>query len=177
MALTISEDERELMRPVAAPAYACIALANDFFSWQKEYDDFTCQSKSQYMVNAIWILMQEHSIKIEKAKKTLREKVAEYCQEFLRLKAKFQGSKVVSSDAGRYLSALELFLSGNVGWSQLCPRYGFSENLATSNAEEVAEESPIKEVSGRPFAIEYHVKGENKSLSEFFPSSTFNLHC
>ena len=176
MALTISEDEKELMRPVAAPAYACIALANDFFSWQKEYDDFTYQSKSHYMVNAIWILMQEHSITIEKAKQTLREKVAEYLQAFLRLKARFQSSKVVSSDAGRYLSAIELFLSGNVGWSQFCPRYGFSENIATSNAEEVEDKSPIKEVGGQSFAIDYHEKGGNKNQSEFFSFSTYKLH-
>ncbi|KAL8792026.1 MAG: hypothetical protein Q9195_005367 [Heterodermia aff. obscurata] len=36
MALTISEDDRKLIMPITAPAFANLALTNDFFSWQKE---------------------------------------------------------------------------------------------------------------------------------------------
>ena len=159
MALTISEDEISLIRPIAAPAYASIALANDFFSWQKEYDDFKQQSTSSYMVNAVWILMQEHSVTVEKAKQMLQTKAAEYCKEYLLLKAEFQSS-VISSDAGRYLSALELFISGNVGWSQYCPRYSFSKTFASSETG-VADGLSIKEARGH-LASEDHTSEQTR---------------
>ena len=156
MALTITENEREVLRPVAAPAYASIALANDFFSWQKEYDDFKNQSESKYMVNAVWILMQEQSLTVETAKETLVKKAAEYCQEFLRLKADLQSSEILSSDAELYLSAVGLFLSGNVGWSQYCPRYNFSGSLTGGTGViDGSQSTPFIEINAdRQFAAE-----------------------
>ena len=176
MALTISEEERNLIRPVAALAYASVALVNDIFSWQREYDDFKHQSETQYMANAIWILMQEHSITVEKAQQSLQKKAADYCQEYLRRKAEFVSLMAISVDAGRYLSALELLLSGNVGFSQYCPRYSFSETLPTSSARKVADGSPIKEANQYLFASEHHTNEENRGQTGILPSSTLNPH-
>ena len=157
MALTITEDERKLIMPITAPAFVSLALTNDFFSWQKEYDQFKREAKAAYMVNAIWILTQEHSIEIEKAKQILKDKIASYCQEYLRLKAEFQSSKVISSDVRNYLSALELSIAGNVGWSQFTPRYNFAGNFATG--------SPKKAVDGLQNGLHQRKNGANGHYS------------
>lgn len=153
MELTITEEERKLIMPITAPAFVSLALTNDFFSWQKEYDQFKREAKAPYMVNAIWILMQEHSIDIERAKQMLKDKIAGYCQEYLRLTTEFRSSKVVSLDVQRYLSALELSIAGNVGWSQFTPRYNF------------ATDSPKKAVNGLQNGLHSRKNGANGQYS------------
>lgn len=39
MALTISDDEMGLIEEAREHAYTALALSNDHFSWQKEYDE------------------------------------------------------------------------------------------------------------------------------------------
>ena len=185
MALTISDDERKLITQVTAPAFANLALTNDFFSWQKEYDDFKQNSEATYMVNAIWIIMKEHSLTIEGAKQMLQDKIAGYCQEYLQLKAEFQSSTVVSIDARRYLSALELSIAGNVGWSQFTPRYRFSAN-GTPGAKKKAVDGlqngfdwPKNGTNGHRTAIQVHPNGTKQVQSRLMlpPTSSVCGNC
>ena len=177
MALTISESERQLIMPITAPAFANLALTNDFFSWQKEYDQFKKDAKATYMVNGVWILMQKHSTTIEGAKQMLRDKIAGYCQEYLRLKTEFQSSKVVSTDVRRYLSALELSIAGNVGWSQFSPRYQFSRNAATGNGLQNGFHSSASGANGHRPAIEARVNGSKQSKIMPPPTSSVCAKC
>ena len=181
MALTISDDERKLIRQVTVPAFANLALANDFFSWQKEYDDFKQNSEATYMVNAIWIVMKEHSLTIEGAKQMLQDKIAGYCQEYLQLKAEFESSTVVSVDTKRYLSALELTIAGNVGWSQFSPRYRFSANGSTGGKKKSVDglqncfDWPENGTKGHPTAIQVHPNGTQQVQSRLISPPTSSV--
>ena len=137
MALTISKEEHELIFPITAPAYANLALANDFFSWKKEYAEFKEEGKT-YMVNAVWILMQEHSVSEEDAKSLLKRRATSCCEEYLRLKAEFENSKYIRPDLRKYLDALELAIPGNIAWNNYCPRYEFSDPPSNGHANETA---------------------------------------
>ena len=142
MGLTISPDEAEKANNITEPAYATLALANDFFSWEKEYTEFKQNPTSEDMANAIWIIMKEHSVDLEEAKRICQDKIRESCEEYVRRKRAFerQATGKVSTDLLRYLSALEFSISGNVVWSQYTPRYNFHKPANNKLAEEADDE-------------------------------------
>lgn len=129
MGLTVSKEEMELIKPITEPAYATLALGNDFFSWEKEYVEFQDNVTSKNMANAVWIIMKEHSVDPEQAKIICQEKIRDTCKEYLRRKREFElhYAEKVSTDTLRYLSALEFNISGNVVWSQYSERYHFHQ--------------------------------------------------
>lgn len=143
MALTISDAEAKMSLDVTRPAYETLALANDFFSWQKEYDDFLQNAGSEDMANAVWIIMKEHAVGIDEAKRLCKDKVASSCREYLEKKKSFemQFGDTVSPDLMRYLSALELSISGNVVWSQYSPRYNFQAEFDEAALIDVPHDS------------------------------------
>ncbi|KAF3400488.1 Ophiobolin F synthase [Talaromyces pinophilus] len=137
MGLTISPDEAEKANKITDPAYATLALANDYFSWEKEYIEFKQNPTSDDMANAIWIIMKEHSVDLEEAKKICQDKIRESCKEYVRRKREFerQATGKVSTDLLRYLSALEFSISGNVVWSQYTHRYNFGKPAVKENED------------------------------------------
>lgn len=137
MGLTISPDEAEKANNITDPAYATLALANDYFSWEKEYIEFKQNPTSDDMANAIWIIMKEHSVDLEEAKKICQDKIRESCEEYVRRKREFerQATGKVSTDLLRYLSALEFSISGNVVWSQYTHRYNFGKPAVKENED------------------------------------------
>lgn len=137
MGLTISPDEAERANNITDPAYATLALANDFFSWEKEYIEFKQNPTSDDMANAIWIIMKEHSVDLEEAKKICQDKIRESCEEYVRRHREFerQATGKVSKDLLRYLAALEFSISGNVVWSQYTHRYNFHKPAAKENED------------------------------------------
>jgi fusicocca-2,10(14)-diene synthase/ophiobolin F synthase len=82
MDLAISDEEMAMMQNITEPAYSTLALANDYFSWQKEYDEFLNNSELDDMANAIWILTKEKSVGVEDAKKICHTLIRELYQDF-----------------------------------------------------------------------------------------------
>lgn len=128
MGITIPEHELELAKETSRPAFITLGLANDFFSWQKEYDDFMKTGVSEALANAIWILMQEHSVGVEEAKELCKDHIRNSCREYLRVKQEVESTRQVSVDLRKYLAALELSISANVIWSQYSARYNFRDD-------------------------------------------------
>jgi fusicocca-2,10(14)-diene synthase/ophiobolin F synthase len=150
MGLTVNNKEMELTKPITEPAYATLALANDFFSWEKEYVEFQGNPKSENMANAVWIIMKEHSVDLEQAKVLCQDKIRESCEEYGRRKREFelQSADKVSIDTLRYLSALEFSISGNVVWSQYSERYHFHKPEKWRQAQNVDDDGAKSDDSG-----------------------------
>lgn len=149
MGLTISPDEAERANNITDPAYATLALANDYFSWEKEYIEFKQNSSSDDMANAIWIIMKEHSVDLEEAKKICQDKIRESCENYQRRKREFELQAVgkVSKDLLRYLSALEFSISGNVVWSQYTHRYNFHKPKENDDTDDEGARSDDSKTS------------------------------
>lgn len=133
MALTISEQEMDLCRQLMRPGWIAAGLTNDLFSWKKEYDAAR-QAGQQDVVNAIWVLMREHSITAEEAKQMCRKIIKESTAEYLRIEEENRNNMNLSLDLRKYLESMKYTLSGNVVWSLLCPRYNPE---ATFNARQI----------------------------------------
>ena len=149
MGITIPEHELELAKQTSRPAFVTLGLANDFFSWQKEYDDFMKTGVSEALANAIWILMQEHSVGVEEAKELCKDHIRKSCQEYLRVKHEVESTRQVSVDLRKYLAALELSISANVIWSQYSARYNFRDDSKIQKSPKNANShQPVKSRNG-----------------------------
>ncbi|MCJ1261630.1 hypothetical protein MMC22_001496 [Lobaria immixta] len=122
MALTILEEELDLCKQLARPAFVTLSLTNDLFSWEKERDQAE-RDGIPHVMNAIWILIQERSITELEAKDLCRAKIKESVAEYTCVVEDAKKNPDLSLDVRKYLEALQYSISGNLVWSLSCPRY------------------------------------------------------
>ena len=103
------------------PTWIAASLTNDLFSFQKEYNDAK-KVGQPYVVNAVWVLMQEKGVPEEEAKLECRKRIKEEIKKAIK-NAELVKEMEVSEDLKKYLELLLYSLSGNVVWSLQCPRY------------------------------------------------------
>ena len=122
MAITIPEEEMELSSQLLRPCWIALGLQNDFFSWEKERETAT-QMGATNVVNAVYVLMEEHAISVSEAKEMCKDIVKENVAEYLRVLKDNRNNMELSLDLRRYIEAFQYALSGNAIWSVTCPRY------------------------------------------------------
>ncbi|RYN20222.1 Fusicoccadiene synthase [Alternaria tenuissima] len=124
MGVTLSKEEDIKLEQIRKPCYAALGLANDFFSFDREYADFEKSGKSQTLTNAVWLHMQWYNMDVNAAKSMTLEATKRYEEQFLGSCAEFrQNNAPIPEKLDRYLDALAYQISGNVVWSLNCPRY------------------------------------------------------
>jgi hypothetical protein len=123
MDITLSEEEDARLTEVVRPCYASLALANDYFSFDREWKEAQ-ESGTAKPINAVWLYMQWQGVDISTAKGLVRDKAAYFEKQFLDLSNQFRKERApVSAKLDCYLRALSYQVSGNVVWSLNCPRY------------------------------------------------------
>lgn len=122
MALTIPDAEYETGMEMARPAYAALGLTNDLYSWDKERKASELAG-SDYVFNAIWVIMEEYQTDEENAKEICKEQIRLHISEFVEVVEKAKMDSTLSRDLRLYLEALLYSYSGNLAWSISCPRY------------------------------------------------------
>ena len=122
MALTIPDEEMDLCKRLGQPAWAALALTNDLYSWEKERDAAK-KIGATYVINAIWVLMEEHSITESQAQDLCRQKIKEYVAEAVRIFEETKQNSDISLHLRTYTEAILYSISGNLVWSIYCPRY------------------------------------------------------
>lgn len=132
MAITIPQEEMETCKELMRPAWIVAGLQNDLFSWEKEHET-ALRLGRRNVINAIWVLMREHSINVNDAKAMCRRIIKDNVSEYLNTVGSKKDDRSLSSDLRRYMEAMEYSLSGNAVWSLICPRY---HPVATFNASQ-----------------------------------------
>lgn len=122
MGLTIPDEEMRLCEKLVRPGFVAISLTNDLFSWEKEFAA-AVEHGQKDVVNAIWVIMEEHSCSIVEAKEICRQQIKQNVAEFIQIVRKARTDTSISLDLRKYLEALLYSLSGNLVWSLSCPRY------------------------------------------------------
>jgi hypothetical protein len=101
MGMTLSPAERKEVDSIVHPCFAALGLANDYFSFDREYTEFR-----------------------ESAKDMVKNATKWYEDEFLHLCEEYRTShQPTPAKMDRYLEGLAHQVSGNVVWSLNCPRY------------------------------------------------------
>ncbi|KAK8047539.1 geranylgeranyl pyrophosphate synthase [Apiospora saccharicola] len=122
MAISIPDEEVEIAHELANVAYLNLGLTNDLYSYQKEHE--TAMSLGQdFVVNLIWVLMEEHGITEAEAKDLCRAKIKQTILDFRHIVRETNARADLSGETKRYLEGLLYSLSGNLVWSIDCPRY------------------------------------------------------
>jgi hypothetical protein len=124
MGITLTKDEDAQLASVRKPCFAALGLANDYFSFDREYADFEQANGSGTFTNSVWLHMQWHSVGSAAAKEMTKQATIRYEQEFLEKCAEYRRVNApLAEHVDRYLDALACQVSGNVVWSLNCPRY------------------------------------------------------
>lgn len=122
MGLNIPEHELELCQELMSHAWIAVGLQNDIWSWPKERDAAAMNGKG-HVVNAIWVLMQEHQTDVDGAMQICRKLIVDHVAKYLDVIEATKDDESLSLDLRKYLDAMLYSISGNVIWSLECPRY------------------------------------------------------
>lgn len=112
----------DLCRELMAPAWIAVGLQNDLWSWPKERDAAEKQGHG-HVINALWVLMQEHKTDVDGAEQICRRLIKENVAKYLQVVRDSKDNKSLSEDLRKYIDAMQYSISGNVVWSLSCPRY------------------------------------------------------
>ncbi|RMZ70974.1 fusicoccadiene synthase [Pyrenophora seminiperda CCB06] len=124
MGITLSAEEDAQLDPIRKPCYAALGLANDYFSFDREYAEFQEAGASKTLTNSVWLHMQWHHVDSDAAKEMTKQATKRYEELFLEMCAEYrQVNAPLEEKLERYLDALAYQVSGNVVWSLNCPRY------------------------------------------------------
>ncbi|KAK4100847.1 terpenoid synthase [Parathielavia hyrcaniae] len=123
MILTREEDAR--LAHVVRPCYASLALANDYFSFDREWAEAQSKPGAAKPINAVWLYMRWCGVSPEEAKRLVVEAANRYETRFRELceRLRRDDKNPLDPKLERYLRALSYEISGNVVWSLNCPRY------------------------------------------------------
>jgi hypothetical protein len=123
MGMQLTPEEDQQLAPVVQPCYAALGLANDYFSFDREYAEFK-ESGADTLTNSVWLHMRWHGVDVKTAKVMVKKATSSYEQKFLQRIEEFKRTHwPISDKLDRYLRALSYEVSGNVVWSLNCPRY------------------------------------------------------
>ncbi|POS74342.1 hypothetical protein DHEL01_v207267 [Diaporthe helianthi] len=146
LGLHIPDHELELCRELMANAWIAVGLQNDLWSWPKERDAAKLHG-NDHVVNAIWVLMQEHKTDVNEAMDMCRKLIVEYVAKYLKVIEDTRNDVSISLDLRKYLDAMLYSISGNVVWSLECPRYNPEINFNETQSEWMRRGVPPLETS------------------------------
>jgi hypothetical protein len=122
MGMTLTTEEDELVADIVRPCYASLALANDYFSFDREWQEAQEEGASKPL-NAVYLYMKWQGVTIAEAKQHVRKATNHFEKQFLELCDRFRQAHPGADKLSTYLQCLSYQVSGNVVWSLNCPRY------------------------------------------------------
>jgi hypothetical protein len=125
MGIRLTPEEERGLAPVVKPCYAALGLANDYFSFDVEWQEFqSASSGKRTMTNLVWLFMQWDQVDVEEAKRRVREVTNRSEDEYRQRMEGFLAKEGRGNDKLKtYLNALGHQIPGNMAWSLRCPRY------------------------------------------------------
>jgi len=131
MGILLTPEEDEIVAPIVKPCYAALDLANDYFSFDVEWEEFQ-QSNRMTMTNAVRLFMKWHNIDVTEARRLSQQVTNKYEKKFQQNVANYiAGEGKDNVKLQTYLKAQGQQIPGNVAWSLRCPRYhlGYAKRL------------------------------------------------
>lgn len=128
MSIYISPADEDRLKNITALGYAALGLANDYFSFDREFSEREQQCRDgaepQPMVNAVWLCTEWHNLTISDAKEMVKTETLRYESAYENAKREFLHSDPSPAESlWKYLDGLSQMIIGNIVWSLACPRY------------------------------------------------------
>ncbi|KAK2025341.1 geranylgeranyl pyrophosphate synthase [Colletotrichum zoysiae] len=122
LGISLSEAENELVQPIIDAATEGLLLANDYFSWEREYRELA-SGRSKRIVSAVELFARTKGLSIEAAKDVVKDRIIsaelDFCQ---RRDDLYRVLPDISLELKRWIDCAGLAVSGNHYWCSVCPR-------------------------------------------------------
>ncbi|KAM0347287.1 hypothetical protein ACHAPU_004806 [Fusarium lateritium] len=118
-----SKEEEKKMAAITSAAYDAWILVNDYFSWEKEWSLYQAEGEKGAIANAVFLLMDWHSISKEEGKKMLRKEIISRETKYCKMKEAFLAKGLATDTMRRWFELLDNVTSGNFVWSMTTARY------------------------------------------------------
>lgn len=140
LGMHISPEEHELVQPIIDAATRGLLLANDYFSWEREYRELQ-SGQSKRMVSAVELFIRTRGLSIKTAKDEVKRMIIESEGEFCQLRDELYSTHPdISPKLRRWIDCAGLAVSGNHYWCSACPRQNAWKNQ--SHARSDAQSDP-----------------------------------
>lgn len=123
MDFKLTKDEEQKTAAITSAAYDSWVLVNDYFSWEKEWDNFQANGSTGVIANSIFLFMRWYSLEREDARKMLRKEIVAREDKYCKLKEEFISRGAVTEKTRQWLELLDLVTAGNFAWSMTTARY------------------------------------------------------
>ena len=122
LGIFISDDEEALVQPIIDAATEGLLLANDFFSWEREYREFQ-SGQSKRIVSAVELFIRTEKLTIGDAKDEVRRRIIKSEREFCQRRDElYRTHPDIPLKLKRWIDSAGLAVSGNHYWCSACPR-------------------------------------------------------
>lgn len=123
MDFTLDEDEMEKTSAITSSAYDAWVLVNDYFSWEKEWQNHQANGGVGVIANAIFLFMRWYSVDATVGKNMLRKEILAREEKYYKGKEKFLVSGHATDRTSQWLKLLDRVTAGNFAWSMTTARY------------------------------------------------------
>ncbi|GME26399.1 uncharacterized protein ALTATR162_LOCUS9465 [Neofusicoccum parvum] len=137
LGMSISEAEEALVQPVIDAATEGLLLANDFFSWEREYRELQA-GESKRIVSAVELFVRTKGLSIEDAKDEVKRRIIKAEHDFCQRRDElYRAHPDTSLKLKRWIDSAGLAVSGNHYWCSACPRQNAWKNEGAPNGNGV----------------------------------------
>lgn len=123
MGFTLNEDEVEKTSRVTSSAYDAWVLVNDYFSWEKEWQNHQTNGGVGIIANAIFLFMRWYSVDATEGRRMLRKEILAREERYCKEKETFLASGHATDRTSQWLKLLDHVTAGNFAWSMTTARY------------------------------------------------------
>ncbi|KAI9844618.1 MAG: hypothetical protein M1837_005470 [Sclerophora amabilis] len=136
MAFKLSDHDRALVQDIFKPIEEALMLTNDYWSWDREYQD--SQLNGNRLVNSIDVVRRTQSLSIEEARLVVKRMMVTCETEYVERKTEFYRKHVdVSLPLRRWIEAAGCVVSGSHYWATSCARHhAWRQDSSKSNKGE-----------------------------------------
>ena len=133
LGISISDDEEALVQPIIDAATEGLLLANDFFSWEREYRELQ-SGQSKRIVSAVELFIRTEKLTVGDAKDEVRRRIIKSEREFCQRRDELcRTHPDISLKLKRWIDCAGLAVSGNHYWCSACPRQNSWKEGGTTN--------------------------------------------
>ncbi|KAJ5908816.1 terpenoid synthase [Penicillium taxi] len=119
----LTEEEEKQTADLTRAAYDAWVLVNDYFSWEKEYQNYQANGSTGQIASAVFLFMKWHNVDPIIAKKMLRTEIITREEKIRNIKTEYLARGNITDRILKWIDLLVLVTAGNFVWSMTTARY------------------------------------------------------
>ncbi|KAJ5122064.1 hypothetical protein N7448_003195 [Penicillium atrosanguineum] len=119
----LTKEEEKQTADLTRAAYDAWVLVNDYFSWEKEYQNYQANGSTGQIASAVFLFMKWHNVDPITAKKMLRSEIIAREGKLCKLKTEYLARGSITVRILKWIDLLVLVTAGNFVWSMTTARY------------------------------------------------------